>query len=145
MGIMYSTRTLLITVLVVALLAVGITYLAMRSDSDSGTATPTPTPIGYVSPTPTPQRVTVHLTTTGVNPAAVTIRVGDMVTFRNDTDAAFWPMTVSGDDACPGLDAGRALYRGESYSVTFSEIRTCRFLNHADESNASQQGTVTVQ
>ncbi|HUO75394.1 MAG TPA: hypothetical protein VMU12_00540 [Candidatus Paceibacterota bacterium] len=145
---MYSSRTLIISVIVVALLAVGITYLATRSDStsDSTTPTPTPTPIGYYpTPTPTPQRYIVHLTASGVTPATITIRVGDAITFRNDTDIAFWPMTVSGTGGCPGLDATRSLYRGETYSLAFNDSQTCHYLNHADESNASQTGTIIVQ
>ena len=146
---MYTTRTLVISILVVAILAVGITLLATKSDSGSDSATPTPTtsptPYGYVTPTPTPRQSIVHLTATGVTPSTVTIRVGDMVTFKNDTVLAFWPLTVTGDGACPGLDATRSLGRGESYSLTFTESRTCRYLNHADESNASQHGTVIVQ
>ena len=146
---MYNTRFVVITILLVALIAVGITYLVMKPDLENDAITPTPTamvtPIGYRTPTPTPQRLLIRLTSAGVTPSTVSVRVGDMVTFRNDTDLAFWPLTVTGDGACSGLDATRSLRRGESYSLTFNELRTCRYLNHADESNASQHGTVIVR
>ena len=146
---MHSSKTLFIACLLVAVIAAGIVLLVWKTGDSNDEATPTPTDYAYATYTPiaTPQLHTVRLTASGVQPSTTTIRAGDSVEFVNDTGMAFWPASdpYPTHDICPGFDALRALGRGETYTITFTEARTCPFHNDADASNASEHGTIIVQ
>ncbi|HTP56959.1 MAG TPA: hypothetical protein VMJ72_01630 [Candidatus Paceibacterota bacterium] len=146
---MHSTKTLFIACVVVAVVAAGIVLIVWKGGGSNDESTPTPTDYVYATYTPaaTPQLYTVRLTASGVQPSTTTIRTGDSVEFVNDTGVAFWPAsdTYPTNDICPGFDALRSLGQGETYTITFTEARTCPFHNNVDASNASEHGTIIVQ
>ena len=54
----------------------------------------------------------VNMRTSGYSPTAMTVRIGDTVTFLNEEAGQHWPASLNSTK----LDAGRALKMGESYS-----------------------------
>lgn len=106
-------------------------------------ASPTATP---VSPTPTPastptsQNFDVIFANNAVNPTSLNIKVGDSVTFVNNDDTPHWP--ASGvhptHQICMGFDALKGLSKGETYSFTFNEAKTCPFHDHLNPSIGGQ-------
>lgn len=101
-----------------------------------------------VSTTPTltskNQIVTIVFANNTANPLNAKIRVGDTVRFVNNDNEQRWP--ASGlhptHQICQGFDSLRGLNKGESYSFTFNEVKTCPWHNHL---NPSIGGQVVVQ
>ncbi len=145
---MHSTKTLIIACIAVAVVAAGIVLIVWKAGPADDESTPTPTPVAEsATPTPAARSYTVRLETSGVTPKTLTIDAGDTVTFLNDTDLAWWPASDPhpAHTDCPGFDALRSLNRGESYTLTFRDVRTCGYHNHVDASDAAQRGTIIVQ
>lgn len=143
---MNSNKTLLVfaILLVAVAVIVGAAWFGGDDvDNSDSVATVTPTP----TPSPTPQVFSVHLTAQGMSPKTLTIRSGDSVTFTNDTLAPFWPASDPHPThiLCPGFDASRALQQGETYTLTFTSLKTCTYHDHRDFSNGAHQGTIIVQ
>jgi plastocyanin len=138
-------------VLVALAFAAGSYWSDDSEDVDNST-TPTPSTAATTmtpSPTATPKPVShaVRLTATGPVPKTLTIRAGDSVSFTNEADFGYW---IASDphpthDRCPGFDARRPLAQGDTYSLTFTTVRTCTYHSHNDPNNSALKGTIIVQ
>lgn len=136
-------KTLILSAGAVAvLLGVGWLVIHERSSVDNGDqVSPTPSVSAAASWTPRPVVHTVRLTALGPNPKSLTVRLGDAVTFTNETDTPFWPYS----DACPAINADRGLLLGEKYTLTFTTRRICPYYNYLDPYRQVSQGTITIQ
>jgi plastocyanin len=99
----------------------------------------------------------VKHTSEGFKPVAITVNVGDTVTWTNEADEAMWPATdihpihrnYPGSDMkkCgtpeekETFDSCRAVGKGESYSFTFSQKGSWNYHNHR---SPSEKGVVVV-
>jgi len=117
-------------VLVVILIVGGLGYAFRKRD----TASPTPTPTATSTPAASNA---VSISNFAFSSAALTVHVGDTVTWTNN-DSAYH--TVTSTDGGP-LDSGN-IGSGETFSYTFTSAGTyayqCSF-------HPSMTGTVTVQ
>jgi len=88
--------------------------------------------------------VTIQMSEKGFEPATVTIKSGDTVTFINVGAKAMWP--ASGPHpthtGLPGFDALKGIKPGDTYSYTFTKVGTWPFHDHL---NPQAFGAVTVQ
>ena len=88
------------------------------------------------SVTPKPQTVTITFANGIAAPDMVSIHVGDTVKFVNNDNVPRWP--ASGihptHQICPGFDSLHGLNKGESYSFTFREAKTCPWHDHLQPS-----------
>ncbi len=86
----------------------------------------------------------VTYTDNGFSPASVTIKDGDSVTFKNESNNDMWvasnPHPVHTELA--GFDARKNMSKGESYTFTFTKSGTWGYHNHP---NSSDAGTVVVE
>jgi len=84
-----------------------------------------------------------------VNPANVTIAIGQSVTFvNNDTRAheiASDPHPTHG--TCPGIESGLGTLAAGQTKLTqgFATAGTCGFHDHLNSSTASLQGSITIR
>jgi plastocyanin len=152
MGSTYTTRTVVAIGVAVAVIAFAGGYY-FRDNKDDAEESPSPTPDSSQSvsssrsPVYTPGTTTVKLTSTGLSPAILSIRVGDTVTLRNDSASVFWPASNPHPthSDCPGFDALRGLNKGESYTLTFTKVQVCGYHNHLDPTNTTMRGTITIR
>ena len=92
---------------------------------------------------------TITITSTGVNPAQVTVGVGQAVTFTNSDsrshEIASDPHPAHG--SCPSIEAGLGVLGAGQTKVThgFGNTGTCGFHDHQDASNSSLQGRIVIQ
>ncbi|QQG50206.1 MAG: cupredoxin domain-containing protein [Candidatus Berkelbacteria bacterium] len=87
---------------------------------------------------------TIAYTDNGFSPDSATVKAGTKVIFRNDSSNPLW---VASDPhpthtGMPGLDAGKNLAKGESFSFTFNEVGAWGYHNHSDTSDT---GKITVE
>ncbi len=85
----------------------------------------------------------VGYTSDGFSPNSVTIKTGEAVTFRNESDEPMW---VASDEhpshqLLPGFDQLQAVGKGSTYTFTFNTAGRWGFHNHK---NSSQSGTIIV-
>lgn len=84
-----------------------------------------------------------------VSPAAVTVAVGQTVTFVNNDgrthEMASNPHPQHG--SCPSIEAGVGTIGAGQTKVThtFANAGSCGFHDHLDDGNAALKGTITVQ
>jgi plastocyanin len=84
-----------------------------------------------------------------VSPAAVTVAVGQTVTFVNNDgrthEMASNPHPQHG--SCPSIEAGIGTIASGQTKVThaFANAGSCGFHDHLDDGNAALKGTITVQ
>jgi len=83
-----------------------------------------------------------------VGPAAVTINVGEVVTFVNNDsrphDMESNPHPQHTD--CPAINAVATLQPGQSRNTgSFTSARTCGFHDHANPDNTALHGTITIR
>jgi plastocyanin len=92
---------------------------------------------------------TITITGSGVSPSAVTVAVGQTVTFVNNDnrshEMASNPHPQHG--SCPSMEAGLGTIGAGQTKVThmFANAGTCGFHDHLDDSNAALKGTITIQ
>lgn len=92
---------------------------------------------------------TVTITGAGASTKAVTVAIGQTVTFiNNDTrshEIASNPHPQHG--TCPSIEAGLGTIAAGQTKIThaFANGGSCGFHDHLDSSNAALQGTITVQ
>ncbi|MDO8492516.1 MAG: cupredoxin domain-containing protein [bacterium] len=88
--------------------------------------------------------VTVTYTSNGFSPDSATIKVGDTVTFVNQSDGSMWlassPHPVHTD--YPEFDEKEAVANGGSYKFTFSKAGSWAYHNHL---SPGKRGTIVVQ
>ncbi len=127
---------------------------AVGSPSNKAVSTPAPTVSDTTllrdetTPTETTKggvaaRTVVTYSSSGFQPAVVTVKVGEMVSFANDSSLQMWIASNSHPkhDILPSFDQKTSVAKGGSYEYTFQDVGTWRYHNH----NApSDQGTVVV-
>jgi plastocyanin len=92
---------------------------------------------------------TITITGSGVSPSAVTVAVGQTVTFVNNDnrshEMASNPHPQHG--SCPSMEAGLGTIGAGQTKVThaFANAGICGFHDHLDDSNAALKGTITIQ
>ncbi len=157
---------IIITVVVLALIG---GYFLLTSNNQSQTASvdqqppvdqQTNNPPPAAEPAPSTQGTTheVIYTDSGYSPNEITIKLGETVTWKNESSGGMW--TASGmhpthtiysgtslDEHCPdaqniSFDECTAAQPGQSWSFTFLKKGTWRYHNHVSPSNF---GTVIVQ
>ena len=128
-----------------AALAAALLFMLACGDSDStgGGGTP-PGPSGG----PGPSGATITIGANGVNPNAVTISVGQSVTFVNNSGTIHEmdsdPHPAHTD--CPVVNRVGTIGNGETkLTDAFTTARTCGFHDHTQDTNASLKGTITIR
>ncbi len=131
-------------------------------NATSGTATPSATPVASPTPTPTPppdshfsgpgdsgegvdtQVFEVDYNGTNFSPASLSVRVGDVVIFKNSSSSAFWPASNPHPQHTdyPEFDAKKPIAAGQSFQFKFTKAGTWGFHNHL---NAGAKGTIIVK
>jgi len=101
------------------------------------------------SPSPTPNpATTITITSTGTSPKDLTVARGSQVTFVN-SDTRTHQMNSDPHPShvdCPELNSVGFLNPGENRSSgNLNTARTCGYHDHINETNASLQGTITIQ
>jgi plastocyanin len=92
---------------------------------------------------------TVTITSSGVNPKNITVAIGTQVTFVNsDTrshEMASNPHPTHG--SCPEIENGVGFINiGQTKQTSnFTSAKTCGYHDHNRDTDASLQGTITVQ
>ena len=102
---------------------------------------PTPTP---TTPNPTPATdVTVNYTSSGFNPATVTIKKGTKVTFVNNSSSSMQPASAPHPSHTdyPAFDPKTAIKAGQSWTFTFDKVGSWKYHDHL---NPTRFGTVVV-
>lgn len=135
------TKTILTTIIIVILIALGIWFfmgMAKNNTQQTGTL-PGRNDLGST----TSQETIVHYTNNGFSPTPVKIKLGDTVTFINESDGPMWvasnPHPTHTD--YPSFDELTSVDAGGVYKFTFDKIGTWGYHNHM---NHTQTGTVTV-
>ena len=90
-----------------------------------------------------PSRTMVTCTDTGFAPLTVTVKVGSVVTFVNESSRGLW---VASDvhpthQLLPGFDQKASVAKEGTYEYTFIKVGTWRYHNHM---NPNDSGTVVV-
>ena len=85
----------------------------------------------------------ITYTDSGFSPAQVSVKVGDMVTFKNDSKANIQVNSAPhpAHTQFPELNIG-SIATGESKTVTFTTAGTKKYHNHL---NPSQSGSIVVE
>lgn len=126
-----SNRRLLVIVLVIAVFAITVIFLAVRRPSV--TAPPLPTP-----------QASVSITEGGFVPASLTVEAGTNVVWVNADSklhrVASNPHPEHGDH--PGLDSKESIEPDSDYGFTFEEPGT---YNYHDHLNPTRNGTIIVK
>jgi plastocyanin len=92
---------------------------------------------------------TITITGAGASPRAVTVAVGQTVTFVNNDSRAHEmasdPHPQHG--SCPSMEAGLGTIPAGQTKAThaFANAGTCGYHDHLDDGNANLKGTITVQ
>lgn len=81
---------------------------------------------------------------TAFSPATLTIKKGDIVVFRNNSDKDFWPASAMHPDHLlyPEFDAKQALAPGSKYEFKFLKVGAWGFHDHL---TPTAFGKITVQ
>jgi len=110
---------------------------------------PNQTPSAVVPPTQ--EQIVITATDNGFSPTTVTIKKGEVVTFKNGSSLAIWPASgkhpthelypEKGGCINSKFDACRGLNPGEEWSFKFDYVGTWPFHDHL---NASHFGKIIV-
>ncbi len=116
---------------------------------------PTATPSSEVQP---PTQNVVIYTDSGYSPSTLRIKVGETVTFKNQSSQAMWPASAmhpshtvysgtSLDEHCPdtagiAFDACTGIQPGNSWNFTFNKKGSWKYHDHL---NPSFTGTIIVE
>lgn len=157
-----DNKIIMVLVVVVAVLGGGYFLVSnmnrpsdlAQQNNESTNPTPTPAP----SPIPGPQTYEVVYTDAGFAPGTLTIKVGDTVTFENQSSSGMWvgsamhpSHTVYSGTAlaqhCPDVtntsfDECKSDASGTSWSFTFTKVGSWGYHNH---SRALHFGKIIVE
>jgi plastocyanin len=88
-------------------------------------------------------RIVVTYTDTGFAPVIATVRVGDIVTFVNESSTAMWVASAMHPthQLLPSLDQKASVGSGGTYEYTFTNVGTWKYHNHVSPDDV---GTVVV-
>lgn len=114
--------------------------------STSSSPTSSNTSTGGTNPTTqtSPQTYTVTYTSSGFTPSTITIKAGDTIIFKNNSNKDVWPASDPHPTHTdyPGFDPGQAIPPGGQWSFKFTKVGTWGYHNHLQP---GQTGTVVVQ
>jgi len=135
-------------VLAVLIIIVLGAFFVSRNNQESipntpiATTTPTTTSTQSAEPETTIENMVVY-SDRGFSPASLTIKVGDTVTFKNESSKIMWAASAPHPthNAYPEFDAKKGAAKGESYMFTFTKAGTWKYHNHL---NSSDTGTIVV-
>ncbi|HSX48265.1 MAG TPA: cupredoxin domain-containing protein [Candidatus Nanoarchaeia archaeon] len=139
-------KKIIIGVVVVAVLAVGafaIKNSISKKTSDTSSQT-TPPAASDQSSSTNQGGMVVTYDGNSFSPTSLTIKVGDTVTFRNNSSAPMWVASNPHPSHTDykGFDALRSFAKGEDYTFTFTKVGTWGFHNHL---SPDATGTIVVQ
>ena len=122
-----------------------VAAVACGGGSDGGGGTTGP---GPVTGSPGPSGATIRIENGRVNPATVTISVGQSVTFVNN-DGATRNVTSNPHPAhtdCPQTNAVSNIGNGQTkLTNAYTTARSCGFHDHDEPDNANRRGTIIIQ
>lgn len=138
-------KTIWIIIAVVIIAIVG--FIALSNDSEPDVTNSTNSQDSTSTDSSLADEATptvVSYSGSGFSPSSVTIKEGELVTFRNESDDEMWvasnPHPIH--TALGGFDAGKNYSKGESYTFMFTRKGSWGYHNH---SNSDDTGTVVVQ
>lgn len=133
---------------VLAIIVLGAFFLSKNNKvsvptAPSATETPTTTSTDLVE-SPTIESMMVTYSDSGFLPASLTVKVGDTVTFKNQSGKSMWVASAPHPihTAYPEFDAQKGVVRGEIYTFKFTKAGTWKYHNHFDPSDT---GTIIAQ
>ena len=98
-------------------------------------------------PTPNPTDATITITSTGTNPKDVTINAGGRITWINNDTVQHQPSSNPhpAHTDCPALNMNVLGPGQQATSTALTTRRNCGYHDHLNDTNATLQGTITVQ
>lgn len=134
---------------VLIIIVLGAYFLSQNKTVSQPNPTATETPTASTIPTESPkpeamQENTITYTDTGFSPATLTIKVGDTVTWKNNSSKIMWVASNPHPThtGLPGFDELKGVGSGESYSYTFTKTGTFGFHNHLSSGDG---GSIIVE
>ena len=129
-------------------LAAGLLLMLACGGSDSGSGGGSGNPGGPSGGGPGPSGATITIGASGVSPNAVTISVGQSVTFVNNSGTVHEmdsdPHPAHTD--CPVINRVGTIGNGETkLTDAFTTARTCGFHDHTQPDTNSLMGTITIR
>jgi plastocyanin len=127
--------------------AIALAMIMAACGGSSSPTSPSGSGGGGSSSGPGPVGATITITSSGVNPANVTINVGQSISLVNNDSKAHEissnPHPVHTD--CPALNFGMLNPGQSKTSDALTVARSCGYHDHLDPTNANWQGQVTVR
>lgn len=160
---MSKNTTIIGVVVVIIVIILGAWWVWSQNQATSNEANTTSnqnntTPVVEIETTPVPKIHEIVYSDSGYSPSAVIIKVGDTVSFKNNSAKGMWPasamhpthMIYSGTNLqahCPDaenndFDACQSIAAGQSWSFTFTKIGEWGFHDHLTANNF---GKITVE
>lgn len=89
------------------------------------------------------ERTVVTYTDSGFSPNPVTVKVGALVTFVNESSGAMWVASAvhPTHQLLPGFDQLKSVAKGGTYEYAFTKVGTWKYHNHVSPSDT---GSVIV-
>ncbi len=84
------------------------------------------------------QAAVVTYTESGFSPSTITVKAGESITFRNESNSVMWVKS----ETQGGFDAGAGVAKGGVYTFKFSQAGTWTFTNNT---HMQHQGTIVVE
>lgn len=138
----HSGAAMSVHVCLLPALVLGALVAAAGCGGGGGYGTPTSPSTGGTS------AATITITSSGVSPNAVTVAAGSRVTFVNNDSRVHEMNSDPHPDHtdCPAINDVGFLQPGQSKQTGNLNVRrTCGYHDHLRETNASLQGTITIQ
>ena len=143
----------IVLVVIVLIVAGFLVYYATKSQP---TPSPEPSVTTYTSPATTQEQtgtsaaipeasMTVTYTDTGFSPKSITVKLGDTVTFMNNSSKMMWVASAPHPTHTnyPEFDPKKGSTAGESYSFTFDD--KAGSFNYHNHLNPTDFGTIVVE
>ena len=156
---MKTSTTISLLIIAVIIIGAGAYVMSHRGQDDeianihaNPTSEPSSSPSGVLvqqAPSITPdvmaaENPVVEMTDAGIVPAAITVKSGTTITFKNTGTSPHWPASdphpIHTD--LPGFDSKHALAPGDFYRFTFVKVGTFGMHDHL---HAAFHATITVQ
>ena len=121
-----------------------VAKMIIEARSKYGTPGEGSTPSEEEGDTSTEGGNTVTYSSAGFDPMVLRIKMGESVTFKNESSGELWvasnPHPVH--TGLPGFDAGEGIIKGDFYIHEFNQLGSWSYHNHL---NSQQQGTIVVE
>lgn len=135
---------------VLLIIAFGIFLLLSKNNQvtvpavPTATETPTITTSTNSAALSTTESMMVTYSDSGFSPASLTVKVGDTVTFKNQSGKSMWVASAPHPthSAYPEFDAKKGVAIGENYMFAFTKAGAWKYHNHLSPFDT---GTIIVQ